>query len=1108
MSGTGNLLLKRKTGGSSTVGIPATGLTQAMPVLHLGGLARADANGVPLENYSNRLWVGMSGYGTGIVDNESGVAIQQQGDTTNYSSTRPIWMGAEIRAHTAIANGVLKANWVTPSDYIVATQKSIYEWATATFGAGSAAATSILVAEENASANTHYIPFVSGTSGQQAVKIDHTSTPLTYLPSSNTLTATNFAGALTGNASTATALATARNIALTGDVTGTVSFDGTANVSISTTIAADSVALGTDTTGNYVAAGAVSGSGLSGSVSSEGGTFTVTSNATNANTPSTLVFRDASNNFSAGTITAALAGNATTASTATTATNVTATANINSGAENRILFGVASAGSLAVQYDTPSTNQPLRYDSTTSTLWVQNLNVVGTEYTFIKDVLTVAAPLFTLNSDLPKYNDVANGISATATSNTETSENGRFILNRGATADAELRFNETTHKWESTHLTEITTTNISTITQSVSAGFTVAYTKALNRQSFGVGESISLSGFTTNGASVNIRGYNNTWKVATTDGNSTTTSGSFTVVEKTVNIRDVVITESIPSGTLTLVVRHDFTIIPPTGVQNITIAGTDIATVNRTYTGANVTAATATTLTFTFPTGATGIAAGTADAGASVTTLTMSANSAAVVHTVNAASNTKLTGVNVYPLLIADGQIANKGSSGNDQYIDILHVNDLRMDGFWSLNASITTDLSLSGGGLILPTGANVPAGTFNSSANMGDEARIFWESDADLLHVGTGVNNTYKTFVDQNSAQTLTNKTWNSVTIGAAYGGTGKSTYASGDMLYAATANPSSLTALTAGTTGYVLTIESSVPTWTLNTGTGSVVRASSPTLTTPVIGAATGTSLVLSGDLTINGGDLVCASAGFNLLAAATTLTIGGANSTTTTINGSTITGTTSLSSVFSSTAVAVTAFANASTSLTLGNATGMTTINGDLTIGGYDLTFGPSSDTTRQSIRSADTNTVTPAIYDLPNIASGNIVIANATSYNSDKFILVGAGTGASPTTASTFVDPINVVVGGVFFKNETTETTTRYPIAFLGAALADNSGTFGAIASDSTSVTGYIKTNWNVADPLGHTSVGNASYGLMYEVGNGTGTLYCDYIGATLDCGTYG
>ena len=130
---------------------------------------------------------------------------------------------------------------------------------------------------------------------------------------------------ITGNAATATAWATGRTLALTGDVTGTsAAFDGSGNITLSTTIAANSVALGTDTTGNYVAAGAVSGSGLSGSASSEGATFTVTSNATNANTPSTIVFRDGSGNFSAGTITANLSGNATTATTATTANGVAA----------------------------------------------------------------------------------------------------------------------------------------------------------------------------------------------------------------------------------------------------------------------------------------------------------------------------------------------------------------------------------------------------------------------------------------------------------------------------------------------------------------------------------------------------------------------------------------------------------------------------------------------------------------------------------------------------------------------------------------------------------------------------------------------------------------
>jgi len=166
--------------------------------------------------------------------------------------------------------------------------------------------------------NTTYT-FASGDA-QGQFKVDSTNYNITTLQSTSSPTFVTVNAALNGNASTATKWATGRTITLTGDVTGTSgTFDGSGNLSFATTIAANSVALGTDTTGNYVQQGATSGNGISGAVNSEGGTFTVTSNATNANTASTIVFRDASGNFSAGTITAALNGNASTATSATSA---------------------------------------------------------------------------------------------------------------------------------------------------------------------------------------------------------------------------------------------------------------------------------------------------------------------------------------------------------------------------------------------------------------------------------------------------------------------------------------------------------------------------------------------------------------------------------------------------------------------------------------------------------------------------------------------------------------------------------------------------------------------------------------------------------------------
>ena len=128
----------------------------------------------------------------------------------------------------------------------------------------------------------------------------------------------------------ATQLATARTFSLTGNVTATgITFDGTGNVTLSTTIANDSVALGTQTTGNYARDVSVAGLGLtiSGAVG-EGTQYIITSGATSANTASQIVARDASGNFSAGTITASLTGLATTATALQTSRTFSLTGNV------------------------------------------------------------------------------------------------------------------------------------------------------------------------------------------------------------------------------------------------------------------------------------------------------------------------------------------------------------------------------------------------------------------------------------------------------------------------------------------------------------------------------------------------------------------------------------------------------------------------------------------------------------------------------------------------------------------------------------------------------------------------------------------------------------
>ena len=75
---------------------------------------------------------------------------------------------------------------------------------------------------DNSSNSSRYIVFGSSATGAQALNTD---TGLLYNPNTETLTTTTFSGALSGNASTATKLATARNI------NGTA-FDGSADVTV------------------------------------------------------------------------------------------------------------------------------------------------------------------------------------------------------------------------------------------------------------------------------------------------------------------------------------------------------------------------------------------------------------------------------------------------------------------------------------------------------------------------------------------------------------------------------------------------------------------------------------------------------------------------------------------------------------------------------------------------------------------------------------------------------------------------------------------------------------------------------------------------------------
>lgn len=166
--------------------------------------------------------------------------------------------------------------------------------------------------------------YVSGVSASTGVTVDHTpgegstatiSIGQSVSPSASVSFANvtsnlvgnvtgNLTGNVTGNADTATTLDNARTISVSGDVSGSVSFDGSQDVNIAATIQPNSVALGTDTTGDYVSY-LVAGTGVS-----------LTLNSGESATPEISIGQDVATSASVtfASVTAPLIGNATTAS--------------------------------------------------------------------------------------------------------------------------------------------------------------------------------------------------------------------------------------------------------------------------------------------------------------------------------------------------------------------------------------------------------------------------------------------------------------------------------------------------------------------------------------------------------------------------------------------------------------------------------------------------------------------------------------------------------------------------------------------------------------------------------------------------------------------------
>ncbi|MFT4041215.1 MAG: hypothetical protein QM692_23740 [Thermomicrobiales bacterium] len=270
-------------------------------------------------------------------------------------------IAADVKTLTAAVAAKLDASGNAASAAKLATARTISATGDATWSTsfdGSAAATGTLTLASSGATAGSYGPTAAatltygGTFTVPQVTVDAKGRSTAVV--ARTMTMPAAPTTVTGNAGTATALATARTLSWTGDATGSMSFDGSANVSAALTLASSGATAGTYGATSLTAGTApvvpyltVSAKGLvtAAGTNTLGTAASYATGTSGATVPllSTANTWSAAQTFSGGAV-GALTGNATTATTLATArtiqTNLASTSSVSFNGSANVTPGV------------------------------------------------------------------------------------------------------------------------------------------------------------------------------------------------------------------------------------------------------------------------------------------------------------------------------------------------------------------------------------------------------------------------------------------------------------------------------------------------------------------------------------------------------------------------------------------------------------------------------------------------------------------------------------------------------------------------------------------------------------------------------------------------